>query len=205
VAILLAVVVALLPTAPAGALPPDPPGVAQTEDALELLTVARRASLRGYDRALFGTRWVTVGDGCDVRERVLQRDGRRVRVGDDCEAVSGRWRSVYDGKVLRRAASVDIDHIVPLANAWRSGARDWTLEQRNRFANDLAGPQLIAVSAASNRSKGDSGPEEWKPPRRIVWCLYARWWIDVKTSWRLTVSAAERKSLRAMLATCMRR
>jgi hypothetical protein len=91
--------------------------------------------------------------------------------------------------------------VIPLAEAWRSGARGWTTAERKRFANDLTEPQLVAVSASSNRAKGDKGPEDWKP-RSAAWCLYARWWVKVKSAWRLTISAAEKRELRAMLNTC---
>jgi uncharacterized protein DUF1524 len=101
----------------------------------------------------------------------------------------------YRGRLL-------IDHIVPLANAWISGARAWTAAQRDAFANDRRDPQLIAVSFSSNRSKGDRSADEWKPPRRAAWCLYSRWWIDVKTIWKLTITAPERDALAGMLATC---
>ena len=71
--------------------------------------------------------------------------------------------------------------MVPLANAWRSGAGKWTEEQRTEFANDLTRPQLMAVSAASNRSKGDQDPSQWKPPQKDYWCEYAQRWIAVKS------------------------
>lgn len=87
------------------------------------------------------------------------------------------WRSIYDGQAIRSRRLVQIDHIVPLANAWRSGASRWTREQRVGFANDLTGPELVAVGASTNTAKGDRGPEDWKPPRQRVWCLHARWWI----------------------------
>lgn len=137
-----------------------------------------------------------------MRERVLERDGREVRFGEDSEIVAGQWRSIHDGKRLRDSRKVQVDHIVPLKNAWRSGARRWSDARRKRFANDLSDPELVAVSASSNESKVDSGPEEWKPPRRAVWCLYARWWIDVKTVWHLAVTADEKNALRNMLTTC---
>lgn len=59
---------------------------------------------------------------------------------------------------------MDIDHLVPLSNAWKSGASAWTTAQRQTFANDLTHPQLLAVTDNVNESKGDSGPEDWKPP-----------------------------------------
>src|SRR4051812_1520648 len=164
----------------AAALPPPPPGVAVSVHALQRLVVRGPGTLAGYRRDRFGEGWLAAGGGCDTRERVLRRDGRHVRVGTGCRALSGRWRSIYDGRVLRRSRAVDVDHVVPLANAWRSGVRAWSRAQHERFANDLRDPELIAVSAASNRAKGDSGPQSWRPPRRAVWCLYARWWIDVK-------------------------
>jgi hypothetical protein len=101
-----------------------------------------------------------------------------------------------------RTSRVQIDHIVPLVNAWRSGASRWTRAQRVRFANDLSAPELIAVSASTNTSNGDRGPEDWKPPRRKVWCLYARWWINVKTTWRLTITHREKGALHTMLRRC---
>jgi hypothetical protein len=137
-----------------------------------------------------------------VRERVVLRDGRDVHIDDECESVSGSWRSFCDGDVIRDASELDIDHIVPLAQVWRSGARARTPERRKQFANDLVDPQLIAVSASSNRSKGDNGPDEWKPPRHAAWCLYARWWIDVKRVWQLSVSTTEKSALGDTLATC---
>lgn len=187
--------------AAAGALPPRPPSAAKTREAIRQLRVAAPLSMEGYSRDRF-PHWISQGGGCDTRKRVLIRDGRNVRVGSGCRIVSGRWRSFYDGLTLTSARRVDIDHVVPLANAWRSGARRWTRERRRDFANDLESPQLIAVSASSNRSKGDKGPEEWKPPRRAAWCLYSRWWVQVKRRWRLKVVRAERTELRRMVATC---
>jgi len=186
----------------AAALPPGPPTVAVTRVHLAALTVAPAAPLAGYSARRFGSGWASLGAGCDVRERVLIRDGRDVRVGAKCRPVAGRWRSIYDGEIMKRAALVDIDHVVAKAEAWRSGAAAWTADQRERFANDFIDPELIAVSEAANRSKGDRDPAEWRPPRRRVWCLYARWWVDVKFRWQLSVDAAEKQAVAEMLATC---
>jgi len=192
----------MLPVA-ASAFPPAPPSAQQTQVRLERLTVAAAGTLAGYSRERFGGDWASTGTaGCDVRERVLIRDGRGVTPGPGCRITTGRWRSVYDGKIVTAGRGVDIDHVVPLAEAWRSGADAWTAQRRERFANDLREPQLIAVSASSNRSKGDSPPQEWKPPRRAIWCLYSRWWTDVKATYRLTVTVAEKRALRVMLRTC---
>ena len=92
--------------------------------------------------------------------------------------------------------------MVPLANAWRTGAKDWTDDKRGQFANDLTNPQLLAVTIGTNRSKGDQDPSEWKPPRHGYWCVYAQRWVAVKTYWKLSVTANEKAALQEMLGTC---
>jgi hypothetical protein len=125
----------LVPSA-ADALPPRPPSAAKTRDAIRQLTLAAPLSMRGYDRDLF-PHWISQGGGCDSRDRVLIRDARDVNVSSDCRITSGAWRSFYDGLTFTDSSQVDIDHVVPLANAWRSGAKRWPRERRRAFANTL--------------------------------------------------------------------
>lgn len=192
-------------TLTAGCVPvQDPPaGARPTTGAAEQLaelTVASAASMRGYSRAKF-PHWRDTGSNCDVRDTVLRRDGTAIRLSG-CNVVGGRWTSSYDGRAFTDPALLDVDHMVPLANAWRTGAARWTDERRGDFANDLDRPQLIAVSATSNRAKGDQDPAQWKPPRREVWCTYAQDWVAVKHHWQLWVTAAEKAALTDMLETC---
>jgi hypothetical protein len=102
-------------------------------------------------------------ESCDVREAALIRDGRDERVQQYCDVVSGRWLDPYGGKTYTNPSDIDIDHIVPLANAWRSGASSWTTAKRESFANIAR--DLLSVDDGLNQSKGDKGPEAWKPPR----------------------------------------
>jgi len=168
---------------------------------LDELTVAEWGSMSGYSRDRFA-HW-DERDGCDVRERVLRRDGEDVTVDEEsCEVGEGTWHSPFDGERFTDPDDVDIDHMVPLANAWRTGASEWDDEQRSDFANDLDRPQLTAVSATSNRAKGDQDPSEWKPPERGYWCQYAHDWVVVKHHWELSVTDPERAALEDMLRTC---
>jgi hypothetical protein len=183
----------------ASALPPPAPSVADSRDQLATLAVAPEAN-SGYDRTLF-THWVTISGTCDTRETVLERDGSGVTVDSACKATKGSWTSVYDGVRTSDPSSFDIDHVVPLAEAWGSGASRWTSPDRKDFANDLVRPQLIAVSASSNRSKGDRDPAEWQPTAATWRCEYVREWIDVKYYWDLDVDSAEKGALEAMLDT----
>ncbi|WP_424216730.1 HNH endonuclease family protein (plasmid) [Streptomyces sp. BI20] len=173
--------------------------VARTQ--LAALTVAEPRSMAGYSRARF-PHWAEQGAKCDTRETVLKRDGKDVRNDADCRAVSGTWVSLYDGQTITEAGKLDIDHMVPLAAAWRAGADKWDDSRRKAFANDLTNPQLLAVSAKTNRSKGDQTPDQWQPPSRDAWCVYGRAWTRVKSAYELTVTETERKTLTDMLDTC---
>jgi hypothetical protein len=178
---------------------PGLPDAERARDLLAGLTVAEPRPMTGYSRDRF-PHW-TSADGCTVRQTVLRRDGHDVRVDDDCQPVSGTWTSPYDGTTLTHPGDVDIDHVVPLANAWRSGADTWSEAEREAFANDLTRPQLLAVSARANREKGDQSPDDWQPPEAFH-CVYARAWTAVKDAYGLSVTATERDALSAMLDTC---
>ncbi|MEY3734631.1 MAG: hypothetical protein RL347_1990 [Actinomycetota bacterium] len=169
---------------------------------LRSLTVAPERS-DGYDRDLF-PHWDYLGDDCDVRDRVLIIEALRgPSTGNSCPVGSGRWFSAFDGVTVRDPSELDIDHMVPLAEAWGSGARRWSTSVREAFANDLGyAGSLIAVTASSNRSKGDQDPAEWLPPRTSYRCTYVSEWIAVKWRWRLTVDSSERASLRVLANAC---
>ncbi|MFD4918743.1 HNH endonuclease family protein [Streptomyces virginiae] len=173
--------------------------VARTQ--LAALRVAPVGTMAGYSRDKF-THWAQQGNKCDTREVVLERDGTDVTRDAECKAVSGTWKSLYDGVVVTEAGKMDIDHMVPLAEGWRSGAAGWDSARRKAFANDLTHPQLLAVTAASNRSKGDQSPDLWQPPDKASWCQYGRAWTTVKSTYGLTVTEPEKKMLTTMLDTC---
>lgn len=179
------------------------PALADTRrDAIRVLNSlpvsAERAS--GYDRELF-RHWSDLdADGCNTREQVLI-DERIAGQVAGCDVLGGRWRSMYDGDVTSNSSSFDIDHYVPLKEAWDSGAWRWNPATRERFANDLGFPgALIAVSASSNRSKSDRDPAEWLPERAV--CKYAKTWVAVKFRWRLAVDSTEKSELMRILRGC---
>ncbi|MEV0995846.1 HNH endonuclease family protein [Nonomuraea sp. NPDC050202] len=166
------------------------------------LKVARALSIRGYSRKRFQSAQGQRRSKCSTREKVLARDGRKVRRNAACHPVKGTWYSPYDGKVLKSEKYVDVDHVVPLSYAWRSGAKRWSAAKRRAFAHDLRRPELITVSHSANIAKGGQGPQSWRPPRRAHWCRYATSWITVKHHYRLFVTRSERTALLNMLRTC---
>ncbi|EYT80853.1 hypothetical protein CF54_23025 [Streptomyces sp. Tu 6176] len=196
---LLASAALINPPAASAALP-TPVSAATARGYLASLTVAAE-NRTGYDRSLF-PHWITISGSCNTRETVLKRDGSNVTTDSSCAAKSGSWYSPYDGATWTAASDLDIDHVVPLAEAWDSGASKWTTAQRQAFANDLTRPQLIAVTDNVNQAKGDQDPATWVPSRSAYVCTYVRAWVQVKYYYGLSVDSAEKSALQGYLASC---
>ncbi|MBY8342529.1 HNH endonuclease family protein [Streptomyces spinosirectus] len=184
----------------ASAALPTPVSAATARSYLASLTVATE-NRTGYDRDLFPT-WDTIEGTCNTREYILKRDGTNVTTNSSCTATSGSWYSPYDGATWSAASDVDIDHLVPLAEAWDSGASKWTTAQREALANDVTRPQLLAVTDNVNQSKGDQDPATWVPSRTAYVCTYVRAWVQVKHYYNLSVDSAEKSALTNYLASC---
>jgi hypothetical protein len=167
-----------------------------------------------YDRDAFGTAWAdTDGNGCNQRDDVLLRDAEpdSVTVAEqgacDHDVLAGTWVDPYTGRTLtfddlkdpRQSQAIQIDHVVPLAEAWRSGASSWSDRRRRSFANDLS--VLLAADGPINAAKSDGDPAAWRP-RRAYQCEYAVRWVAVKADWKLAVDRSETRALREMLAAC---
>ena len=159
----------------------------------------------GYDRELF-RHWIDAdGDGCDTRREVLITEAVTApEVGAGCALTDGVWVSRYDAAAgTGNGRGLDIDHLVPLKEAWESGAHAWDPKTREGFANDLGYEHsLVAVSASSNRSKGAQDPTTWLPPEADQRCWYAAAWIHVKARWELSVDPAEADTLRGIVSGC---
>ena len=179
-------------------------GVAGVLGLLDDLVVAAEQP-GGYDRDLF-RHWIDAdGDGCDTRREVLLAEAVVAPTrGSGCSLSGGEWISRYDAKTdTGSGRGFDVDHLVPLAEAWASGARSWNAQRREGYANDLGFvDSLVAVSAGSNRSKGAQDPTTWMPPEAAQRCWYAAAWVHVKTRWSLTTDTAEAGALRGVLSGC---
>lgn len=159
------------------------------------LEVAEEQETDSYDRDRF-RHWVNVEDKCSAREYVLREESlSSVTYKDEaeCTVSEGEWLSLYDGAKLTLASDVDIDHMVPLKEAWESGAHSWNDAKRRSYANDIEDDRsLIAVSAKSNRSKSDRDPTDWMPTSEDYVCTYVSDWVAVKYRWKLSIDETER-------------
>ncbi|MEW1892236.1 HNH endonuclease family protein [Streptomyces sp. NPDC085659] len=191
-------------TNPSGAPGGAPDGVSlPLVDAIKKIPVAAEKRA-GYERDSF-RHWVDEdGDGCTTRQEVLLAEAVKApEQGARCALTGGSWRSYYDEVEVTDAKKLDIDHMVPLAEAWDSGAHDWTPERRQAYANDLdAERSLVAVTAKTNRSKADKDPAAWMPPAGSAACTYLVDWTATKLRWGLTADEAEQKALLEQAESC---
>jgi hypothetical protein len=159
----------------------------------------REEHIGGYKRSYF-KHWIDQNrNGKDTRAEVLISESLTpVHFSTSGKTVStGKWLSLYDGETWTRASDVDIDHVVALGEAWRSGAWNWSAARRQAYANDLGVPwTLRAVTDNVNQAKSDDDPTNWLPPLESATCIYLTDWVAVKIRWKLSVDAEERQSIR---------
>ncbi|MEU2615582.1 HNH endonuclease family protein [Micromonospora sp. NPDC007271] len=158
----------------------------------------------GYSRDLF-PHWIDAdGNGCNTRNEVLIAEAvTKPTISGTCTLSGGRWYSYYDNAYWTLTSDVDIDHMVPLAEAWDSGARNWTTSRRQAYANDLGDSRALAgVTDNVNQAKGDQDPATWMPPYASARCRYLNEWVAVKIRWRLTVDSAEKNALTSWANSC---
>jgi hypothetical protein len=189
---------------------PTPAPLTATDARERLADLATRPWARGqqYDReADFGEAWDDVDrNGCDTRDDILARDLADVRRRSDCKVVSGTLLSPYSGRSVAftrgpvTSEDVQIDHLVALSDAWRTGAQNLTAAQRLALANDPL--ELLAVDGPSNDAKGNRNAAEWLPPDTGYRCVYVTRQIQVKAKYRLWVTDAERAAMTRVLASC---
>jgi hypothetical protein len=185
-----------------------PKGSAVTNTALALLLTITVQNERpnGYSRSMF-KHWVDAdGDSCDTREEVLIAESTsRAQVDAyGCKVIEGDWLSPYDNAAHTNPSELDIDHMIPLKEAWDSGAWAWSAMKRQLFANDLTDARsLIAVTAGQNRSKSDRDPSNWLPPQTQYRCTYLAEWVAIKSHWKLSMDQSEFGRIKNVLtASC---
>ncbi|MFI5868215.1 HNH endonuclease family protein [Streptomyces sp. NPDC051546] len=174
-------------------------------EAIDRLPVAAEHR-EGYSRTLYKhwNKGLISSDGCDTRREVILAEAVEApQVAAGCKLTGGSWRSPYDNLVVTDAGRLDVDHFVPLAEVYDSEQSPWSAARREAYANDQNSPDtLIAVSAASNRSKADKDPAEWLPSDGSYHCSYAAQWVGTKLRWDLAADEAEVQALLGLAEDC---
>lgn len=179
------------------------PAEAATYYSAPLRTAARSLPVAaennaGYDRTRYFGSWLdTNGDCQNTRAEVLLQETRAAATYTSsrrCTVSTARWVTGWDNRTHYYASEVQIDHTVPVHEAWGSGARYWSQARRVAFYNDLGDLRsLNAQTAALNSAKQAKGPESWMPP--VNKCTYIGQWIAVKIRWGLRVDSTEKAAL----------
>ncbi|MBF8185316.1 HNH endonuclease [Nonomuraea sp. K274] len=194
----------------AGPAEPDSASVSEAREKLADLAVKGRAPKTGFDRDEFGPAWSDVDrNGCDTRNDILKRDleNETFRAGTkDCIVLTGTLDDPFSGKTIEfergqdTSSEVQIDHLVPLSDAWQKGAQQWSETKRKEFANDPL--NLLAVDGPLNGQKSDSDAATWLPPRKSYRCAYIARQIDVKAKYDVWITAAEKDAMETILDGC---
>jgi hypothetical protein len=170
------------------------------------LTIAEPSHRATYSRTVDFGGWIDVHGCQDTRATLLIRMSQApvtFTTSSNCTVKTGRWIDPWSGAATTTAHDFQIDHTVPLANAWRSGAWAWTHDRRVAYANDIIDvDHLVPILARENQSKSDGGPDEWKPPNQTAWCRYALVWDRIKAKWHLSATPVEWNALVEMARTC---
>jgi hypothetical protein len=180
--------------------------------ALDGLTVRPKAAMTGYDRLEFGAAWTDDNNDpgghnhCDTRDDILARDltGVTYKSGH-CTVATGTLREPYTGKTVHfvrgpDSSKIQIDHVVPLGDAWVTGAAQFSATLRIDLAEDPL--ELIAADGPANEAKGDGDASEWLPANTAYRCSYVARQIAVKVKYKLWVTSAERTAMHQVLASC---
>jgi len=172
---------------------------------LAKIKVAADIQTQTKDKRSYFKHWIDEDkNGCDTRSEVFKSESLSIPQVDvvQCVVVEGDWLSPYDAIRHTNISEMQIDHMVPLAEAWNSGAATWSAAKREKFANDLKDSRpLIAVTASLNASKKDRDPAAWMPPNVSYHCTYLSNWIAIKVRWGLTMDLREKNFIKKRLTT----
>lgn len=160
--------------------------------------------LPGYDRRDWPTWERNVAGTCfDVRQKVLADESQIPVTISGCGVAGGLWQDPYTGRTFTNPGQLDIDHLVPLKEAYESGGYAWPPTVKYSYANYLGyEDHLVAVSASENRRKGARDPAEYLPPNPAIRCGYLEAWIRIKRDWALSMDEREANAIAVTLKHC---
>ena len=144
------------------------------------------------------------GKSLSLRYYVIELDssGAHIPAGKSESYMTGTLHNEYTGKAITLThgpdtTAIQVDHVVALGDAWKTGACRWSSSKRTSFAIDVA--ELRAVDTRDNEAKSDKDAAQWLPPANRTW--YVETQINIKAKYGLGVTAAERSAITRVLKT----
>lgn len=199
----------------------DPTSIPTGESAVRVLSTLTVADQTDVSSDRKDHDWANAADGrhaaYNTRDLVLDRDlsgtthkaNGRVATGTlDPEPytggaihfVQGKANKTEGGSASATDGGIQIDHVVAYAEAYNSGLKDRTEEQRDAYYTDP--DVLLAVQARANNAKKDADAAGWMPSWDAFRCDYAALQIGIKAKYSLTVDQKEHDALASTLAQC---
>jgi hypothetical protein len=156
-----------------------------------------------YDRASWN-HWIDIDGDCQNARHELLIEKSSVPVTftnkKKCSVNTGKWVGPYTGVTFTKASDVDIDHVVPLAEAHRSGGWRWSWTLKQVFANDPE--NLLITEDNANQAKSDKDPAQWFDVQPSYQCEYLRKWVSIKGRYNLRMDGVEKSFIEAKLESC---
>lgn len=199
----------------------DPTSIPTGESAVRVLSTLAVADQTDKSSDRKDHDWANAADGrhaaYNTRDLVLDRDlsgtthkanGRVATgtldpepyTGGTVHFVQGKANKAEGGSAFATDGGIQIDHVVAYAEAYNSGLKDRTEEQRDAYYTDP--DVLLAVQAQANNAKKDADAAGWMPSWDAFRCDYAALQIGIKAKYSLTVDQKEHDALASTLAQC---
>lgn len=199
----------------------DPTSIPTGESAVRVLSTLAVADQTDKSSDRKDHDWANAADGrhaaYNTRDLVLDRDlsgtthkanGRVATgtldpepyTGGTVHFVQGKANKAEGGSASATDGGIQIDHVVAYAEAYNSGLKDRTEEQRDAYYTDP--DVLLAVQAQANNAKKDADAAGWMPSWDAFRCDYAALQIGIKAKYSLTVDQKEHDALASTLAQC---
>jgi hypothetical protein len=139
----------------------------------------------------------------NTRAQILERDSQtpvQTSLTNRCLVAKGTWEDPYTGEIITEASDIQIDHVVPLKQAYITGGFGWNKQKRCLYGNFTKTKyHLLSVKGHENMKKSDKTPAEYLPPNATYVCEYIHNWLKIKLAWRLVLGSEEGQAINKIL------
>ena len=129
-----------------------------------------------------------------TRQEVLKRDSKiPVTLDRRGRVIGGYWVDAFTGEGLSDPRQVQIDHVVPVSEAYQAGGYGWGKGDRLAFMNDP--DNLVVTSKNENQRKGRLLAGGYLPPKKELRAGFLGRVVKVKDKYGLALTEEELASV----------